>query len=239
MFYLSVVCIWQNLPNNTTIFNCIMMGKIGSYCNQIHCSVKFLLVIRAKGKTTAASLQFLLKSCIMPQTSILIQVFWPVASLLKLMKMKRNVTLVACFTITLASLFSACDKDEELKTEVPSKTDLLTSGQWKITAYTLTPPMDLNGDGTPDSDGLAAMEACQRDNLFIFSKNGTLTTDEGSTKCDPDDPQQEPSTWSFQNNETEIVIDEVLGVLQELTQSRMRVQVHVGGSKGDFTFTKQ
>jgi hypothetical protein len=155
------------------------------------------------------------------------------------MKMKRNVILVACFTITLASLFSACDKPDDLKTEVPSKTDLLTSGQWKITAYTLTPPLDLDGDGTPDSNGLAAMEACQRDNLFIFSKNGTLTTDEGSTKCNPTDPQQESSTWSFQNNETGIVIDGISGLLQELTQSRMRVQVDVGSSKGDVTFTKQ
>jgi hypothetical protein len=155
------------------------------------------------------------------------------------MKMKRYVTLVVCFTITLASLFSACDKDDEQKTEVLSKTDLLTSGQWKITAYTLTPPMDLNGDGTPDSDGLAAMEGCERDDLLIFSKDGTLIIDEGSTKCDPEDSQQESSTWSFQNNEAGIIIDEISGLLQELTQSRMRVQVDLGGSKGDFTFTKQ
>jgi hypothetical protein len=83
------------------------------------------------------------------------------------------------------------------------------------------------------------MEACQRDDLFIFSKDGTLIIDEGSTKCDPDDPQQESSTWSFQNNESRIVIDEIPGLLQELTQSRMRVQVDLGGSKGDFTFAKQ
>jgi hypothetical protein len=135
----------------------------------------------------------------------------------------------------LLFLFSACEKEEKAQ----SKMDLLTSGQWKITTYTLTPPFDINGDGIPDSDGLAVREACRRDNLFIFSRNGTLTIDEGGTKCDPNDPQQEISTWSFQNNETEIIIDGTRALLQELTETRMRVQVDIGTSKGDFTFTKQ
>ncbi len=148
--------------------------------------------------------------------------------------MKLKLLLTRIFFLFF--LFSACEKDDEI-IQTTSKTDLLSNGQWKITMYTLTPPMDLDGDGIADSDGLAAMDACQRDNLFKFSRNGTLTIDEGLTKCNPNDPQQEISTWSFRNNETEIIIDGTTGLLQELTPSRMRVQVNFGNGKGDFTFT--
>lgn len=143
-------------------------------------------------------------------------------------------TVTVCLFV-LAAL-SNCKKEE--KSNTPSKTDLLTSGQWRMTAYTLTPPMDLNGDSAVDSDGLAAMDACERDDLFIFQKGGTLTLDEGPTKCNPSDPQTEMAEWSFQNNETGIVIDGIPTVIQELTTSRLRVITDVGSSKGDITFTK-
>jgi hypothetical protein len=39
------------------------------------------------------------------------------------------------------------------------------------------------------TDLFAIMEACNRDDLMIFKANGIITTDEGASKCDPDDQQ--------------------------------------------------
>lgn len=143
------------------------------------------------------------------------------------------------FTALLAAAFlliSSCKKEEDKQV---SKTDLLTSGQWRMTAYTLSPPVDLDGDGVADADGLAAFDACDRDNLFIFQRDGTLVLDAGPTKCNSIDPQSENTTWAFVNNETEIVIDGDRATILELTGSRFRVSVGVGSSTGDITFTKQ
>lgn len=134
-------------------------------------------------------------------------------------------------------LFSASCKKEEDK-QAP-KTDLLTNGQWRMTTYTLSPPLDLDGDGTADADGLATFDACDKDNLFIFKRDGTLVLDHGPTKCNSSDPQSENTTWAFVNNETEIIIDGDRATIIELTVSRFRVSLGIGNSTGDITFTKQ
>ena len=150
------------------------------------------------------------------------------------MKIKQLIFLY----LLLLTTFSACKKEE--KNNTASKTDLLTDGRWQMTAYTLSPPFDINYDGTPDADGLAAMEPCVRDNLFIFKKDGTLEIDEGPTKCLSSDPQtKETTTWAFVNNETEIIIDGDRTTIEELTRTRFRVKVPVASSMGDITFTKQ
>lgn len=132
-------------------------------------------------------------------------------------------------------LLSACEKEDKQT----SRTDLLTNGQWRMTSYTLSPPYDLDGDGTADADGLATFADCDRDDLFIFKKDGTLVLDEGPTKCNPIDPQTENTTWAFVNNETEVVIDGERATIVELTASQFRVSVNVGGSTGNITFSKQ
>lgn len=149
------------------------------------------------------------------------------------MKVKQLLIL----SLLVATAYSACKKEEN---KTASKMDLLTDGRWQMTAYTLSPPFDLNYDGTPDTDGLAAMEPCDRDNLFLFKKDGTLEIDEGPTKCNPFDPQiNQTTTWAFVNNETEIIIDGDRATIQELTKTRFRVTVPVASSTGDITFTKR
>jgi hypothetical protein len=105
-----------------------------------------------------------------------------------------------------------------------------------MSVYTLTPPYDLDGDGTPDADAYATFEPCEKDNFFVFKKDGTLETNQGASKCSPSDPQIETGTWSFSNNETEITIDGILCTIQELTSSNFRVKAPLGTSVGDITF---
>jgi hypothetical protein len=140
--------------------------------------------------------------------------------------------------LLIASL-SGCKKDKE-QNQSPSKTELLTSGQWRLTAYTLSPPVDFDGDGSPDSDALALFEPYNRDDLFRFKADGTLEIDEGPTKALASDPQiKNTTTWAFADNQTVLVIDGDRTALQELTASKLRLTVSVMGTNGDMTFTKQ
>lgn len=68
---------------------------------------------------------------------------------------------------------------------------ILTSGSWKITAYTLT-----SGAGTTDL--LALIDACERDDIFTFKTDNTIIRDEGASKCSASDPQtKNDGTWSI------------------------------------------
>ena len=150
--------------------------------------------------------------------------------------MQTKIFLPLCLIALLMIAGSSCKKED--KVETPSKTDILTAGtgQWKMSVYTLTPPYDLDGDGAPDTDAYATFEPCEKDNYFVFKKDGVLETNEGASKCDAADPQIEMGTWSFSNNETEITIDGILCTIQELTSSKLRVKTPISTSIGDITF---
>ena len=151
--------------------------------------------------------------------------------------MQTKIFLPVYLSVFLMVATNSCKKEDKVEPP-PSKTDILTAGtgQWKMSAYTLTPPYDLDGDGTPDTDAYATFEACEKDNYFVFKKDGALETNEGATKCSPNDPQIEMGTWSFSNNETEITIDGILCTIQELTSSKLRVKTPIATSIADITF---
>jgi hypothetical protein len=137
--------------------------------------------------------------------------------------------LLIVFTVTLAS----CKKDKE-----QSRTDILTSGQWKITAFTLAPPRDWDLDGDLDSDIYPLLDACDKDNYMIFKSDGKLELNEGATKCDPLDPQVEIQNWSFANEEKEIIIAGDRGTILEFNNDRFRVQLPLLGSVAEVTFRR-
>jgi hypothetical protein len=94
--------------------------------------------------------------------------------------------------------FTACNKDDD-NDKAKTNTDKITLAAWKYDKASL----DVNKDGTgdfpvPDSE----IEACERDNIITFKADNTGTVDEGSTKCDPSDPQSVGFAWAFKTNET-------------------------------------
>jgi hypothetical protein len=128
--------------------------------------------------------------------------------------MKKLIPLIA---VSTALFFTACDKDPEIT--VQSKTEMLTTGSWKITSLMI----DVNGDGTYEMDALAGAATCETDNYIIFKTNGTTELNEGPTKCDPSDPQITNGTWAFAASETKINIDGDEHTIDELTSSTLRV----------------
>ncbi len=129
--------------------------------------------------------------------------------------MKKLLVLLLGITF----LLGACKKDEA------SNTDKLTSGQWKLTASVSS--FTFNGN-LQTIDVYANLGACQKDNFVEFKADGTLTGDEGPTKCGSNDPQQTTGTWAFEQNETHLVVNgagynfdaEIL----ELTDTKLRVK---------------
>lgn len=54
-------------------------------------------------------------------------------------------------------------------------------------------------------DVYADMDACEKDDIFIFSANGIVVKDEHTNKC-PDNPQSSDFTYKLLENYTKIAI---------------------------------
>lgn len=118
----------------------------------------------------------------------------------------------------------SCSKDGDGPGK--SKTALLSSAPWKISAHTISPALDLDGDGqADDTDIFATYEACDRDDLTSFSSNGTGVFSEGPTKCDPGDPSSFNFTWEWKNNETVLSISGDDRKLAELSASTLKLSM--------------
>lgn len=127
----------------------------------------------------------------------------------------------------------ACKKEKD-KTQ--SKTELLTTGSWKITAAV----SDNDGNGSYETNDFASFPTCFVDNIFTFKTNGQLELDEGPTKCDVMDPQIETVTWQFTTNDTKIVVDSDTYDITELSTTTFKIKENFsGGGSSVVTFTKR
>jgi len=142
--------------------------------------------------------------------------------------MKKIHSLLVIGTLFL---FVACKKDKSES----ARMDLITTGTWKLIGLTSQPGHDVDGDGNIDTDLYAFYDVCEKDNLYVFKRNGEYEINEGASKCDASDPQIYTSHWQFSNGETEIIIDGDKGTIDELTSSTLRIR---GGYQGEtYTFT--
>lgn len=145
--------------------------------------------------------------------------------------MKKLISISAIFLILL---LAACSKKD--KVAAASKTDLLTSGSWKLTALV----SDDDGNGSYETNVYAGFSSCFTDNYYTFKANGELELNEGPTKCDPIDPQTDVATWKLTQNETHLAINTDEWILQELTASTLTwKEEYSGGRSSLVTFTKR
>ncbi|MGZ8511011.1 MAG: lipocalin family protein [Chitinophagaceae bacterium] len=136
--------------------------------------------------------------------------------------MKKTIQFTALLLVmTGAITFQACKKDKKDSTK--TKTELITTGTWKITAQTVNPALDWDGDGDVETNLFDDTEACLKDNFITFKTNATAEENEGATKCDPLDDQIYNMSWNFTDNETKIEIDGDEYTLAELTASTLKI----------------
>ena len=105
--------------------------------------------------------------------------------------MKKQISLWIVLIAANFFIFSSCDKNDDPPPPQKTKTELITQGSWKFSTATA------NG-----SDASSYLQACQKDNFYIFLVGGTGTVNEGPTTCNAGDPQTTPFTWAFASNET-------------------------------------
>jgi hypothetical protein len=122
--------------------------------------------------------------------------------------------------------------------ETANKTELLTSGQWRVSALTVTPGIDLDFDGDLDTDFYSFFEECDKDDYYVFRTDGTYESNQGATKCDPDAEQSESGTWTFTDNETKFIMDSTTLAIDELTNNRFRISASEAGQTLSMTFSK-
>ena len=107
--------------------------------------------------------------------------------------------LLAC--ICILAISAGCKKGDS-----KSRTELLAQASWKYADAGL----DANRDGTIDSPVPPGfLQDCDLDNTITFNTNGTGVVDEGASKCDPSNPQSEPFSWTFKNNEQVITFSNI------------------------------
>jgi hypothetical protein len=98
-------------------------------------------------------------------------------------------------TISFSIFLFSCKKDN---TTTATKTDLITKSAWKYQDA----GADMDKNGTIDLSISSQLQDCEKDNTLTLRADGTGTLDEGSTKCDPSDPQSSNVNWNFSNNES-------------------------------------
>ncbi len=119
--------------------------------------------------------------------------------------MRKTLRLMGLISLVVIFM-SSCSKDDDNPTEsTKTVNEYLTAGNWKVTALTIDPGVNING--VVLTDFFAQMPSCTKDDLTKFNSNGTITDDEGATKCDPNDPQTtNDGTWVLSADNTSVTM---------------------------------
>ncbi|MEO8583022.1 MAG: lipocalin family protein [Flavitalea sp.] len=121
--------------------------------------------------------------------------------------------------IIIACASPSCKKEAPAKT----KLQLLTTASWKLNALTVDPAYDYSGDGNSTTNLFALFEECTKDDYSTFRTDGTAVSDQGSLKCDPNEPQSFNMTWAFNEERTKITIDNQEYTIVELNSIQLRL----------------
>lgn len=127
------------------------------------------------------------------------------------------------FLIAFFIMAIACNKNED---KPATKTELLMSAPWKLTAQVFHG--DYDGDGVVDpvdTDMYADLDACDKDDLTTFKANGVGELNEGATKCDASDPQTQSFSWALKENETILNFEGLDFTIVELSGSTLKVSL--------------
>jgi hypothetical protein len=72
-----------------------------------------------------------------------------------------------------AGMLASCSNDDENTISGGNNSGNL-AGTWKMTGFTVSTPVDLNGDGTAGNDVIAET-GCYDNSVMIFSSNGSVS----------------------------------------------------------------
>ncbi len=164
----------------------------------------------------------------------------------------KKITMNKYFLLILFAvvLFTSCQKEAGFSEEAneeepitpsnPANTAELLIGTWKMSANTVSPQIDYNGDGTKEADVFPVMSVCEKDGTLVFNTDMKATEDEGPTKCDVDDPQSVTRTWSLSVDNKILSLEgdgtrEIVSI--SATKLVMKIKFSGYGDGVEYTFT--
>jgi hypothetical protein len=119
--------------------------------------------------------------------------------------MKRLLLTAAAFCLLIA----ACKKSED-GNATGSRSEILTRGKWRITSMTAYFKNPITANDTT-VDMFASVDACAKDDLYLFLSNSKVSINQGSNKCDTGAAQEaEAGTWALNAAQDTLILDGVL-----------------------------
>jgi hypothetical protein len=84
-----------------------------------------------------------------------------------------------------------------------------TNKSWKLYSLSVAPAIDWDLDGKKETDILAKMEDCEKDNLLLLRNDNTILRNAGKLKCDEDDEQEKKTgSWSYDKASKKLTLKE-------------------------------
>jgi hypothetical protein len=127
--------------------------------------------------------------------------------------------------LILPAIFVSCSKEKP--TQV-AKLELLTRQDWKILKA------EEKTGNNPWVDAFPYWQACEKDDRWKFKSDFSLEMNESTMPCGTNSPNQiiDIVTWSFQNNETKLLIDGTLSDIEVLNETSLIISASetIGGT---------
>ncbi|GHB75436.1 lipocalin family protein [Persicitalea jodogahamensis] len=125
----------------------------------------------------------------------------------------------------------------------PDGKPVFVDKKWLAVSSTVSPKIDLNGDGIPDEDLYAPLPDCEKDDKISFRGDGKYVLDNGGKRCDAIDPAEEQlGTWTYTSDNKTLLIKDSEGeeqhwVVQESTATRLKMQNTTAIEGTNYTIT--
>jgi len=134
------------------------------------------------------------------------------------MKFIKTLTLIAI--LSGVTLFSCKEEEKTVTPVIPkTKTELLTSKTWKMSARTNDKPIKFCSTCTASTDLYVQMTACEKDDTIRFFTNSTSKR-YAVTKCTGDQAIV-TDLWGFADGEKILSWESQDYTIKELTESKM------------------
>ena len=145
---------------------------------------------------------------------------------------KQILSYIPFFTIAMF-LFTNCQKKDDTPPPASkTNTQRICENTWKFSSATV---------GGANVSG--SLQTCQKDNILTFVISGTGNMDEGPTKCNAGDPQNNPFIWNFASSETKLHISAILFsggnsdfTIVSLTDTQLKLSQIINGQTVVVTF---
>ena len=157
--------------------------------------------------------------------------------------MTTSFKAVAYALLLAAVLATNACKTEKTEVRPDDGVPAFVDKKWATVSSTVTPKIDINGDGVPDEDLFGPVPECEKDDMIILQREGKYELDHGARQCDPKDPAQEQlGTWSYTAANKTILIKDSDGgeqhwLVQESTATRLKMQNTTAIEGTNYTLT--